>query len=298
MNARSPSALLLSVALHAALVLVAFLFGYIARSEPEPRRVLELVAGEGDNYLATEAPALGIEGGVKLPMPRPPEARPAAVEPTPPAPAPPKPTPTPPPPPPAPAEQPIPDFKRQIQRKIIVADSKAKLEIKRERAAEKKRAEEEAKRLTKEEFDRQNKARAATPAPKNAPPKVAKIDAEGIAKGVVGGSTSNRKGGAGGKALTANPDDVLTAYDSLFRTKLRTAFESPPGLSDTLKATLDFRMNADGSITGARISQSSGSAEFDRAVLEAVARVRMPPRPDKRAETLSIVFSMRDKSEG
>jgi colicin import membrane protein len=284
----SPAAFLQSLTLHGAIAALAFFLGYVAQSSEPPQRVLELVAGEGDNYMATEAPALGIEGGVKLPTPRPPE-------PTPPAPTPPAPAPTPA--PATPTEQPIPNFAKDVRRKIIVADSQAKREIAKQRAAEEKRAKEEAKRISKEEFDRQNKAKASAPAPKNSPTKIAKIDAEGIAKGVVGGSTANKKGGAGGKALTARPDDVLTAYDSLFRSKLRTAFESPPGLSDTLKATLDFRMNADGSIIGARISQSSGSAEFDRAVLEAVARVRMPPRPDKRAETLSIVFSMRDKSE-
>ena len=294
MSADSQNGFLRSLALHGLLIATAFFSGYIASPTEEPQRILELVAGEGDNYMATEAPALGSEGGVKMPTPK---APPAPVEPTPPPPTPPAPTPpvvtqtapTP------PAEQPIPNFKKQIQRAVVVADSKAKREIAKERAAEKKRDDEEKKRLTKEEFDKANKAKATSTPTKVASNKVQKIDAEGIAKGVVGGSTANKVGGAGGKALKANPDDVLEAYYALFKTRLRAAFESPPGLSDSLKATIEFRSNADGSITAVRVSQSSGSSEFDRAVLDAVARVKMPARPDKHAETLTFVFSMRER---
>ncbi len=293
MSADSQNGFLRSVALHGLLIATAFFSGYIAAPTEEPQRVLELVAGEGDNFMATEAPALGSEGGVKLPTPKAPPT-PVAVEPVPPAPTPPPPVvtqtaPTP------PAEQQIPNFKKQIQRAVVIADSKAKREIAKERAADKKREEEEQKRLTKEEFDRRNKAKSATTPTKVASNKVQKIDAEGIAKGVVGGSTANKVGGAGGKALTANPDDVIEAYYALFKTRLRAAFEPPPGLSDSLKATFEFRSNADGTIVGARVTQSSGSAEFDRAVLEAVARVKMPARPDKKAEALSFVFSMRER---
>ena len=133
-----------------------------------------------------------------------------------------------------------------------------------------------------------------------APAKVARIDGEGIAKGVVGGSSANRKGGAGGKALTSTGEGVLDSYYAYFKRELRTAFEPPPGLSDSLKATLEVRSNPDGSLSNARIAVSSGSREFDQAVLAAVRRVRMPARPaeHRSAETFEFVFTMRERDQG
>lgn len=290
MSPHSQGAFFLSLTLHAVLAALALFFGYFARTTDEPSRVLELVAGEGDNFMATEAPALGSSEGIKVP------AQPRTVAPVEPTPAPPVPV-SPPAPtaPTTPAEQPIPNLKKTVTRAVANAEAKAKREIAKERAAEKKREEEDKKRLTKEEFDRQNKAKSASTPTKVASAKAPKVDAEGIAKGVVGGSTANKLGGAGGKAMTANPDSVLEAYYALFKNKVRAAFEAPPGLSDSLKAAIEFRSNPDGSITAVRVSQSSGVAEFDRAVLEAVARVKMPARPDKHAETLTFTFSMRDR---
>ena len=70
----------------------------------------------------------------------------------------------------------------------------------KERAAEQKRLEVEQKRMTKEEFDRTHKTKTvASAAPKAQ--QIKKIDSAGIAKGVVDGSSANKVGGAGGKAL-------------------------------------------------------------------------------------------------
>ena len=82
----------------------------------------------------------------------------------------------------------------------------------------------------------------------------------------------------------------------MFKLRLREQFELPPGVSDSLKAGVEFQIAANGSIGGARITKSSGSSEFDRAVLEAIRRVRMPARPDKRSETVSFVFTLRDRN--
>lgn len=310
MTATSPSAFFLSATLHAVVVALVLLFAYATGPGDQPKpKVLELVAGEGDNYMATEAPALGVPGGVQLNLPKAPEPKPAPPEPTPPAPPPPEPTPPAPTPPvPAPTPKPtpapvtkadsdIPNFKNDVRRKIIVADSKAKREIAKERAAEKKRLDEEKKRMTKEEFDRANKAKTTASA-KTGSTKVAKVDAEGIAKGVVGGSTRNKTGGAGGKALTSENTDVLAAYDRLFKDRLRHEFQPPPGLGDSLKVDIEVRSAADGTLSGARVVRSSGSREFDQAVLEAVRRVRMPARPDKKSEVVEFTFTMKEKNEG
>ncbi|MBI4621942.1 MAG: cell envelope integrity protein TolA [Verrucomicrobia bacterium] len=285
MTARSPSAFMLSATLHAFAVALVFLIGFIAqRNVREPMKVFELVAGEGDNYGAKVAPALGTPGGVKLDLPAPPAPRPVPVAPAPVPPA------------PKAAEPTVPNFARQIRKEVIRAESKAKAAVAKERAAEAKRLAEEQKRMTKEEFDRANKAAKATP--NAAPPKVARIDAEGIAKGMVGGSSANKVGGAGGKALVSDHDDVLAAYFSMFKQRLRAAFEAPPGLSDNLVALVRVQSNADGSLTGARIVTGSGSAEFDRAVLEAVRRTRMPARPDGKSESIDFPFVMRERDDG
>lgn len=298
----------LSAALHGTAAALLFIFTFVVRSqESEPVKVFELVAGEGDNFMAAEAPALGTPGGVKIDLPEPPAPRPAPPEPAPapvvPAPPPPTPKETP---PPKPAEPTAPNFKKQLVREVIKAESRAKRDIARERAAEKKRLEEEKKRqeaekkrMTKEEFDRLNKGKTSSSSTsKGSPVKVTKVDVEGIAKGVVGGSRNNKTGGAGGKALKNDNDDVLLGYFTLFKQRLRNEFVPLPGLSDTLKGTFQVRSNADGSITHARVLKSSGSSEFDQAVLETIRRVRMPPRPDKKYEDVEFDFSMRERIEG
>lgn len=315
MSDGSSKGFLFSATLHGLAAALLF-FGAVIRSdESETPKVFELVAGEGDNYMAREAPALGSPGGVSIELPETPAPRPeppredviVAAPPTPPPKvesAPKK-------------EAPLPDFQKKLRRDLIVAESRAKLQVKKQREAEAKReaearreaerreaearkaAADDQKRMTKEEFDRANKSKAK-PAPASAtraPVKVAKIDAEGIAKGVVGGSTSNKIGGAGGKALKSDNENVLGAYFAMFKQRLRAEFEPPPGLSDSLKVDIEVRSNADGSLTGARVSKSSGSPEFDRAVLEALRRVRMPARPDRKGEVVEFTFTMRERLE-
>jgi colicin import membrane protein len=295
----------MSAALHGAVIALLLFFTYVVSTNVTPTpKVFELVAGEGDNYMAREAPALGSSSGVKVDIPPAPEPKPVPPRPVPqevapeiPATPPPTPkvvTPT----PPKTAEKTVPDFKKKLQREVIVAESKAKREIKKEREKEAKRlADDQKTKLTKEEFDRANKAKTAAPPTKVASNKAPKVDAEGIAKGVVGGSTANKVGGAGGKALKTDNDDVLAAYDALFKQRLRAEFEPPPGLSDSLLVTVEVRSNVDGSLTGARVVKGSGSSEFDRSVLDAIRRVRMPARPDRKSETIEFIFTMRERTE-
>lgn len=299
MSEGSAKGFLFSATLHGAAAALLFFSFVMQRDDSDRPRVFELVAGEGDNYMATEAPALGDPGGLKVNVPKTPEPKPAPPEPAPQelvAPAPQPPTPKPVTPAPTPPPDPtVANFKKKLQRDMIRAESKAKQQVKKERDAEDKRVAEEKKKLTKEEFDRTNKTKTVASATKSNSSKSPKIDAEGIAKGVVGGSTANKVGGAGGKALKTDNTDVLAGYDALFKTRLRTEFEPPPGLSDSLKVEIEVRSNADGSLSGGRVTKSSGSPEFDRAVLDALRRVRMPPRPDKKSETIEFTFTMRER---
>ena len=62
-------AFVLSSSLHAAIVALALLAGWSATREQDVGKVIELVAGEGDNFSAREAPALGVPGGISVPVP-------------------------------------------------------------------------------------------------------------------------------------------------------------------------------------------------------------------------------------
>jgi colicin import membrane protein len=305
MSSNSSRAVMLSAMLHGLVVALVLIFTYALRQQvKEPPKIFELVAGEGDNYGATAAPALGTPGGVKIAIPAPVAPK---VEPAPPSPVTPAPVVA-----PAPATKPppdaIPDLAKSVKR--ISAKRRTRLEAKykaearaearREKAEEarKARAEAEAQknRMTKAEFDRLNQGKSV-PAPRGRrPAKVSHIDAEGIARGVIGGSTANKVGGAGGKALTRAEGDLLDAYFSLLRRRLHEALDKPPGLSDTLVAAVEFRIAADGTLSGARIVRTSGSDEFDRAVLAAFAHVRtIGPRPDGKSELLTLNFRMREE---
>lgn len=291
MTDRFPVAWMVSLTMHAAIAGLMFLLAYAAeQSRAETTKVFELVAGEGDNFAATEAPARGEPGGIKVEVPEPPAPKPEELRAPEVAPEPESLAVTPA--PPKPVEKPLPklpNLSKMIEKKVDRAEAKAKATIAKKRAAE-------AKKLSKEEFDRQNKKKvAAKPA---GVPKIAKIDSEGIRKGVVGGSTENKTGGAGGKALTREDGPVMDAYFALLRDRLRTALEKPPGLSDTLVTIVQVSVNANGSLTGARITKSSGSAEFDAAVMAAVAATQMPPRPDKKSETVSLPFRMKEQDGG
>lgn len=306
----SPGAWAKSLALHGAVVALMFFIAYSAQLTETPPRIIELVAGPGDDYAAKEAPALGDPGSVKLQiptpvaMPTPPAPQPEPVRPEPVRPAP---QPVPEAVVPVPVQQPVKkeapktvpkkeadpntNFSRQIQKKVETAQKKARVEAEKQRK-------EEAKRVatTKAEFDAKHKTKTPTPnAPKTTPGKYQKVDVKGIADGVAGGSSASTKG-AGGKALTREEGELMELYYSDMLQRVRRAYEEdrPPGLSDSLKVTIEVRSNADGTLTNARVLQSSGMPEFDRAVLGAVKRVRMPARPLKNSETISFGFTMRE----
>lgn len=264
-------------------------------------RVLELVAGEGDNYGATVAPKLGTPGAAKLDVPAIPIPAPKP-EPEP-APPPPQAKSEPPPPEPEPAPQPkpapvqpkkepapVPNFARQVKQKVWAAQAKAKKEVAKERAAEEKR-------LKKEEFDRMQKAKNAA-VTKGSSSKVARIDVEGIAKGVVGGSSENKKGGAGGRALVASEAALIEQYYALLTQRVLRALEKPPGVSDNLTVTVVGWISASGKLSNIRVVKSSGSEEFDQAIIAAFSRVTMPEHPERKGESFELPFRTKDVDEG
>lgn len=123
-----------------------------------------------------------------------------------------------------------------------------------------------------------------------------RIDAEGIAQGVKGGSTANKRGGGGGKALTREEQNELNTYISFLINALKEAHTPPPGVNENLAAQVTFDITAGGHIVNPRISKSSGDKDFDESVIDAFRRVRsIGPTPTGKSDTWTVTFRMRDE---
>jgi colicin import membrane protein len=304
MTAHSPSSYLSSATLHAAAVVLLLGAAWVTNQQTRPPvKIFDLVAGEGDNWAATEAPALGTPGGVKLkvpataePVPRIAEPAPAPPEPIAPAPlpeAPPAPSTT-----PKATESKATDLVRTVKRTAAKVEQKMaqKQRMEEANAADKARKEAAAakKIMTKEQYDKLY-GKQANPAGKAGATKIARVDAEGIAGGVPGGSTSNKVGGAGGKALSREEASLMEGYFSFLKQKLEQAHEPPVGVSDKLSVRVEFMLAVDGSISQVHVVRSSGNKDFDQSVLDAFKRVRpIGTRPDGRSEAITLEFNTRD----
>jgi colicin import membrane protein len=268
-----------SLLLHGGVVALILLFTYVLNQEsPTPPKIFELVAGEGDNYAATAAPALGVVGGIKVSIPRAPtpvEPEPATLQEAP-EPVVAKVTPAKPMPVKSTQVKKLPDFAHAVERTASRVANRIEAKYKKQLEAE------ERKQMTQEQYLKEHPLKAGP-------------DAEGIRQGVVGGSIANKTGGAGGKALTREEGHELDAYWSMLRSKLSDNLEKPTDASDDLKAVVEFYVAANGSISGIRIIHSSGNEEFDRAVLEAVHRTHsIGPRPDGRGDIVDVPFKMHE----
>ncbi|HEY5227283.1 MAG TPA: energy transducer TonB [Opitutaceae bacterium] len=274
MSAQNPGAYGLSALVHGGAVALVLFFSYAAdRLVKDEPKVFELVAGPGDNYAATAAPALGGEGGIKVtpqapiptPLPEPPapKAEPSPIQ------AAPETVPVPAPAPRAKAPPKSVDLLKSLKQAEARRTKRLEARYEKEKAAEEKRL--EAQR------------------------KIAHVDAEGIREGVIGGSAENKKGGAGGKALTREEGNELEAYFALLLSRIKESHTPPEGVADNLSAKVELFVAADGSISHVRITSSSGNAEFDRSVIDACEHTRsIGPRPDGRSETVSFTFKMRE----
>jgi|UniRef100_UPI00404A7E0D TonB family protein len=264
MQSNTPSAFILSLTFHGLIIALLLLFTYVLKQQvKENPKIWELVAGEGDNYAATEAPAGGAEEVVKFNMPkvRTPVVRPKVepvvkvIEPTP---TPPKTVPK------------IVETKAPPKSKPVVVPPKT---------------------MSKVEFDKlhaNQKNPTSVSAPKNI--KVKSINVKGITNGSVKVSE-----GAGGKALSREEGKLLDAYIALLLQRLRAAHNKPTGLSDLLQASVQFNIGSNGVLTNVKIIQSSGSAAFDQSVLEAFAKVRsIGPTPDGKSDVWVVTFKMRE----
>ena len=97
-------------------------------------------------------------------------------------------------------------------------------------------------------------------------------------------------------ALTDAEQSVLDSYIARLREALRRAWDVPPGLARTTTATAEVLIAANGKLTDPRITQGSGNAAFDQAVLDAFATLGSAgPTPDGQPLRLRLPFRLEDR---
>jgi len=261
---------MISVMLHGIIAAIVFVTTmYVARPDQVPPVIFELVAGPPTAPDELVAPALG-----NTPAPVKAETPKVAAQPVPP---PIEPEVTRAPEPEAVAAKPVPTKPKP--------DTSISKELKK------------SEKMSYKDYLKKHptpKVVAAAPVAKGA--KVPRIDTEGIGDGVRGGSTANKRGGGGGKALTREEHDALDTYISFLIQELKKAHEPPPGVSDQLEAKVTFDITAGGSVLNPHIEKSSGNREFDDSVLEAFRRVKsIGPVPTGKAYTWTVTFRMKDE---
>jgi colicin import membrane protein len=274
---QSPRAFLLSTLLHVSVVVLLLLFAWWSKKKVEETpQIFELVAGEGMDYQAKEAPTTAAAApAIKVDVPQPlppvvtPKAQPKAVE-------------TPPPPkvelkketpPPKKETPPPPKVDKAPPVKIEKAPPKMKFE------------------------DFAKKHPQKTPQAKAPPPIKAKtIDADSIAGRVASSTTNTVKAGAAGTAMTAAEEDLWGRYQAMLLQRIRAALLAA-GIADNRSARVEFRLSAGGAISNARIIRSSGSGEFDAAVLQAFRSIgALGPPPTGGAQTLAVEVNLHERT--
>lgn len=287
MTARSANAYLCSALIHCGFAGLLLLLAYtVGSARPETPKVFELVAGAGDNYAATVAPALGVPGGIKVKLATP---RTPAVQP--------EPSPV------QPVPVPAREVKASLQKAAPVrkADTVTNFTKVLERTASRRAARLEAKyrkQLAEEEKREAREEALEKRAAQERAARAERIDAEGIREGVVGGSTENKTGGAGGKALSREEGDLLDGYFALLKARIKENYQGSGDASDRLTTRLEFYVAANGTLSGVRIVRSSGNADFDQSVLEAFHRTSsIGPRPDGKDETVTMEFDLREDDQ-
>lgn len=274
MRSTSPSSLLVSLTLHAFAVAVIFLTTVFYTQQEKIKPVIfELVAGPPTAPDELFAPALG---NTLAPV------KPAVIPVVAPAPAAPEPEVR------ETVKTPEPQAKEEAPPKPAPVKPKANDSI----AKEMKKS---ARVSYKDYLKKHPTPKPAAGAPVTRAANVPRIDAQGIARGVRGGSTANTRGGGGGKAMTREEHSLLDTYFSLLLQELKRAHEPPPGVSDQLEARVTFDITASGAILNPRISKSSGDKTFDESVLDAFRRVgSIGPTPNRRSDTWTVTFRMKE----
>lgn len=277
---QSPRAFFLSALLHALVVVSLLVVAWWTNQRIKPpEQIFELVAGEGQDYMAKEAPTTAVSTPtIKAVVP---EIKPVVV--TPPEPKierAPDPIPTPKQPPPQPKKENPPPPTKTVD--------KAPPTPKAQKAPEQPK-------MSFKDFQKEHGTPKA-PQPKAPPPiKTKQIDADSIAGRVASSSTNTVKAGAGGTELTRDEiADQWSLYQSMLIQRIRQKMQEA-GILDLRSVRVEFRISKDGDVTGARITGTSGSAEFDDGVLQAIRSLgQVRPPPTNRAEIVRATINLRE----
>jgi colicin import membrane protein len=276
MRANSPSAFLFSLTLHGIIAaLIIFLTYYSVWQQGPPPVIFELVAGPPTAPDELVAPALGNSlTPVKMELPK---ADPTPVQPEPKV---------------EEVVQTVKTDQTPPSSEVVPPPVKPKPKPDNSLLKEMKRT----KTMSYREYMKQHPTPKPVAQAKPRTGNVPKIDAEGIAQGVKGGSTANKRGGGGGKALTREEQNEFNTYISFLIAALKEAHNPPPGVSDKLEAKVTFDITANGHILNPRISRSSGDKDFDESVLEAFRKMRsIGPTPDGKSASWTVLFRQRDE---
>jgi colicin import membrane protein len=284
MHAKSPSSFVVSLTLHTFAAALIFLTTVYVAQQEKPPVIFELVAGPPTAPDELVAPALGNSATpvkIAVPVPQtespPQKAAPTVQEVSPPA---------------------EPEVREETPAKPVPAKPAATKPAPTKPKADTSIAKEMKKsaRVSYQDYLKKHPApKPSTGAPVQKSANVPRIDSQGIANGVRGGSTANTRGGGGGKALTREEQSELNTYISFLLNALKEAHEPPPGVSDQMEAKVTFDITASGSILNPHISKSSGDRAFDESVIEAFRRVKsIGPTPNGKADTWTVTFRMKD----
>ncbi|MDB4385488.1 TonB family protein [Opitutaceae bacterium] len=259
-----PRGLSLSAVLHVlAIGALIFVAWWSQRIDQKQDTVFEVVVGPGDDYAATQAPTTTREvaPSVNVDLPEP---LPKFV-------------------PPKPKPKPVPVQQRPIEQapepappKIEPAPEKPALKI-----------EPAPTKVSYKDFTQDH------PAPKTrtvkAPPA---IKPKTIDMSRFEGDIEVISEGAGGTAMTANEVSMSKRYVAMIVERIRDALERQ-GINDVRDAGVRFSVSVRGEISDARITRSSGSSTFDRAVLSALQNIpAVGSPPTKRAEVFQTVIRL------
>lgn len=251
----------LSALLHlVALGALIFLAWWSQRVDDTPDVIFEVVAGPGDDYAADHAPTTtqDVTPSVNVDLPDEPLPKFERSVPVPPPLTPVRTTPEPAPPPIVPVpEKPAPVI-------IPAPEQTSFADFKTDYGAPK------------------------TPTVKQRQPiKVSTIDV-----GRIIADTKIITTGAGGTAMTANEASLSKRYVAMIVQRIRDALEQA-GISDVRDVGVRFSVSVRGKISDASITRSSGSSEFDRAVLAAFQNIpAVGSPPTKRAEIFQTVIRL------
>lgn len=95
----------------------------------------------------------------------------------------------------------------------------------------------------------------------------------------------------GGATKSAVMKNLLGNYVAEIHAKARRNWVQPDSSAGMeFAARVEFKVSKEGVISGVRIIESSGDAEFDKSVVNALSNLSLSPPPDKEAHTVTIKF--------